>query len=248
MASPAAVFFLLTVVLIPARLVFSPFLRGASGLEALATLAFTWAFAALGASGLGLVTHPPAALLLALLLFFGPLLVAPRILEAHRQGRSRREALNRGLTRFSVVASGLLLLFGLRALLVERPQPAIAVPPPARVLTDPLGLKHAPVSRTWRLDERGLKHLHLSSEAEPFERAVLKLKAELIDALLELDTTPDAAPQVTLWVPERFATPAARAALAREAALLNDVVTRTERRTARGTQVSVVFAFGPLPQ
>lgn len=53
---------------------------------------------------------------------------------------------------------------------------------------------------------------------------------------------------MTLWVPERFATPAARDALAKEAALLNDVVKRTERRTARGTQVNVVFAFGPLPQ
>lgn len=243
--------FLAALVLLPPRFVLSPVLRRVRWVEAAGVLGMVWGFAALLAISVAiasrLTSNGPAAVLSGLIIFLGPLVVVPPVFEAHRAGQSRRKALRVGLLRFAGVAAAVVTLFGVKALVAPRPKPPIVIVDNPRALLDPLDLEHAPVERAWRAGAEGTTSLHLASEAEPFERALLKLKLELLDALPELDQTPDAAPVVTLWVPSRFASPESRAAVAKEATLLNDVFTRTKRHTKRGEALRVVIAFGALP-
>ena len=241
-----------TVMLVPPRFVISPLLKRAKWREAAGALAGIWGIAALlaGATMLAsqLTSSVPASILIGLILFLAPLVALPPLVEAHRLGTSRRKAFGVGLARFAGIAALLITIFGLKMLAAPRPKPPLVIFGNPKAFLDPLDLEHAPVERGWRVEADGLKTLHLASEAAPFERALLKLKVELLSALTDLDQTPDAAPVVTLWIPERFATDASRAELKKESDLLNDVFTRSKRLTPRGAPVRVVITFGALPR
>lgn len=245
----SATLLLAGLVLVPLRFATSAYLRRARWGQVARALAMVWALAFVLAGAVSLaarLSSLPVAVMVGLIVFCGPFFVLPSVMEAHREGASRRGAALGGLARFGSVAAVLLTLMGATALTARRPQPRpVVVRDAAR--PDPLDLAHAPLERAWRTEPEGLRQLHLASEAEPFERSLFKLKAALLDALSELDQTPDAGPVVTLWVPERFASAAARAAIAKESDLLNEAFTRSKRRTARGEPVRVVIAFGELP-
>lgn len=248
----SAILFVGVLVLLPPRFAFSGLLRRARWTEALSALGMVWGFAVLLAGAVALATrlttNAPVAVLVGLIIFLAPLIIVPTLWLARRRQRSLARAWRVGILRFAGVSAAVVTLFGLRLLLAPAPTPAppVVVANP-KALIDPLDLEHAPVERAWRVDAAGLKHLHLASEAAPVERAVLRLKAELINALSELDQTADAAAVVTLWVPLRFESASARTALAKESDLLNDVLTKSKRKTLRGEPVRVVMAFGELP-
>lgn len=243
--------FFAALVLLPPRFAFSSVLRRARWGEAAGVLGMVWGFAALLGGSVAiasrLTSSAPAAALSGLLIFLGPMVVVPPVFEAHRAGQSRRKALGVGLLRFAGVAAAVITLYGVRVLVAPKPKPPIVLVDNPRALLDPLDLEHAPVERAWRTGVDGLSALHLASEAEPFERSLLKLKVELLDALAEVNRTPEAAPVVTLWVPTRFASAESRAAVAKEAALLNDAFTKSKRLTRRGEALRVVIDFGELP-
>lgn len=249
----SATLFLATVVLLPPRFAFARLMRRARRRDALGVLGMVWGFAALLAGAVTLATrltpNTPAAVLVGLITFLAPLLAVPPLLQANRDGTSRRRALRTGLLRFVGMSAALITLFGLRLLMLPRPipRPPVVVVENPRSGLNPRDLEHAPVERAWRVDPTGLKQLHLSCAAPPFERALRKLKAELINALSELDQTPEAAPVVTLWVPASLDSAPARTAVARESDLLNDMFKKSKRVTPRGEPVQVVIAFGALP-
>lgn len=247
----SATLFLSVVVLLPPRFVFSDLLRRARWRDAAGALGMVWGFAALLAVSVWFAsrftTNLSVAVLTGLIIFLAPLLVVPPVVEAMRNGTSRRGALRVGLLRFAGVAALVITLFGLRVLTAQKPRPPLVIVENPKAVVDPLDLEHAPVERTWRAEADGTRKLHLASEADPFERAVLKLKSELINALSEVDHTPDAAGVVTLWVPVRFESASARTAIAKESDLLNDVLSKSKRKTPRGEPVRVVIAFGELP-
>lgn len=249
----SASLFLGVVVLLPPRFAFSSLLRRVRGRDALGALAMVWGFAALlaGAVGLAMRLTPrvPVAALVGLLVFLGPLLLVPPWLQARREGTSRGQAVRVGLWRYVGVAMALFAMFGLWLLTLPAPKaaPPVVVVESPRATADPLDLEHARVARAWRVEPDGLKQLHLTCEAPPFERALRKLKAEMIDALSDLDHTPEAGPVVTLWVPSSLDSEAARTAVARESDAINDLLAKSKRKTPRGEPVRVVIAFGQLP-
>ncbi|MDP1829580.1 MAG: hypothetical protein Q8L48_40310 [Archangium sp.] len=238
-------------VLLPPRFAFSSVLERAGWGEAAGALGMVWGFAALLAGSVAiasrLTSSVPVAVMSGLLIFLGPMVVVPPLFEAHRAGQSRRKALGVGLLRFAGVAAAVITLFGVKVLFAPKPKPPLVLVDNPRALLDPLDLEHAPVERAWRAGPDGLTALHLASEAEPFERSLLRLKLELLEALPELDQTPDVSPVVTLWVPARFASAGARALIEKEASLLNELFTKSKRRTKRGEALRVVIAFGAPP-
>jgi hypothetical protein len=247
----SATLFLAAVILLPPRFAFSELLRGARWRDAAGALGMVWSFAAVLAVAVWFASrftdNPSVAVLAGLIVFLAPLLLIPPVVTAVRQGTSRRRALRVGVLRFAGVSAAIVTLFGVRLLTAPKPKPPLVIVQNPKALVDPFNLEGAKVERRWLAGADGRKSLHIGSEAEPFERAVLKMKSELINALSELDQTADAAPVVTLWVPPRFQSAPASAEIAKESDLLNEVLTKSKRKTQRGEPVRVVISFGELP-
>lgn len=247
----SATLFLGAVVLLPPRFALSELLRGARPRDAMGALGMVWSFAALLAVAVWLAArftdNPSVAVLVGLIIFVAPLLLVLPVVTAVRQGMSRRRALRVGVLRFAGVSAAIVTLFGVRLLTAPKPKPPLVIVQNPKALVDPFDLASAKVERRWLPGADGLKTLHIGSQAEPFERAVLKMKSELINALSELDQTADASPVVRLWVPPRFQSASASAEIATESDLLNEVLTKSKRKTRRGEPVRVVISFGELP-
>ena len=248
----SATLFLGAVILLPPRFAFSELLRGARWRDAASALGLVWSFSALLAIAVWLASrftdNPSVAVVTGLIIFLAPLLLVPPVLTAMREGTSRRRALRAGVLRFAGISAAIVTLFGVRLLTAPKPKPPLVIVQNPKALLDPFDLAGAKVERRWLAGADGLKSLHIGSEAEPFERSVLKLKSELINALSELDQTADATPVVTLWVPSRFQNPLASAEIAKESDLLNKVLAKSNRKTPRGEPVRVVISFGALPE
>lgn len=186
-------------------------------------------------------------LLVGLFLVASPLVFLPAFRQARREGKSLQGATGRGLLRVAGVSAAILALWGIKTITYSEPIAPLPTAQVPKASSTPLGLKNLQVERAWRLTAAGHVQLHIASEAPPFERAMLKLKTELMDALAEFDQKPNADPVITLWVPASFETEATRAAADREAAALNEVMARSRRTNRRGQAIQIVIAFGEMP-
>lgn len=186
-------------------------------------------------------------LLVGLFLVASPLVFLPAFRKARSEGKSLKGASGRGLLRVSGVTAAILTIWGIKTITYSEPIAPLPTPETPKASTTPLGLKNLQAERAWRVKSTGHLQLHIASEAQPFERSILKLKTELMDALAEFDQKPDADPVITLWVPASFENEATRAAADREATALNEVMARSRRTNRRGEAIQIVIAFGDIP-